>query len=136
QPVNQQISRSALRPLAGQDKNTLESKPSGGRGGLTAMIRLQGAASDQGLRPLSASLRDQEFEFASLITTKSEAGLIVALNQQTRPPQMVRETRERFDRGGQMSKMQSGRFGHWMANNCAAARSVSQKRNGSDGWNR
>jgi hypothetical protein len=44
------------------------------------MIRLQRAASDQGLRTFLARLCYEEFQFARLVAAKSKPGLVVAFD--------------------------------------------------------
>jgi hypothetical protein len=53
-----------------------------GCGSLAAVVRLQGAAGDQGPGTLFQRLGDQEFEFAGFIASKGKARLIVPLDQE------------------------------------------------------
>jgi hypothetical protein len=96
--IEQQISRRVLRLDASQHENAFKPKPSRCRCGLPAMIGLDRAASDQGVRALGVRFGYKEFQFARLVTAKSEAGLVVAFDYQTRSAQFVRQTRERFNR--------------------------------------
>jgi hypothetical protein len=103
--VQPQIGRSALWLFTGEHKDALKSKARGGGRSLTAMIRLQCPASDQGLRTLLTSFRDQEFQFASLIPAKGKSGLVVAFHEQPRSAQDLGKTRKRLDRGRQVGEM-------------------------------
>src|SRR5581483_2485232 len=107
QTIQQKIRGGAFGRLAGQHQNTFESKP-GRRGrGLAAMIGLDRARADQRIGALVFCFRDEKLQFASFVAAEGESRLVVALDEDTRPAQRLRKTRQFFDWCWQMGKMKS-----------------------------
>lgn len=82
--IEQQIRGWPMRSLTSKHQNTVHSEACRGRRGLAAVVGLDGASGDQRGRPLLARFSDEEFQFARLVTAKSESGLIIALDQDLR----------------------------------------------------
>ena len=61
---------------------------------------------------MSLRFGNKEFQFPGLIAAKSQPGLVVAFDQEPRATQQLRETRKRFDRGGEVSNLESRKLDH------------------------
>ena len=73
------------------------------------MIRLDRARRDQHRCALLLRLRNQEFQLAGLVPAKSQPRLVIALDEDARTTERLRQTRKVFDRCGEMGKIQSGK---------------------------
>ena len=102
--VQQEVGAGLGRGFADQYKRAAESEFCRRRSRLAAVVGLQGARSDEGICSLSLCFGHQEFQFAGLVPTESQAGLVVALDQQMRAVQRLFQPRHAFDGSRQMSK--------------------------------
>src|SRR5512140_2735812 len=69
------------------------------------MVGLQRASANEHPSALLLGLRNQELQLAGLVAAERETGLVVTLDEDTRPAQCRREPRQFFDGGWQMSEL-------------------------------
>ena len=108
--VEQQVASPDSDRVPAQHDDAAQAASSCGCGRLPAVIGLHPADGDQGVRSLAKRLGHGEFELARLVPAAGQTGLIVALDEQTRPPQCLRQTRQLLQRGREIPKANAGQM--------------------------
>src|SRR5690606_6114393 len=79
------------------------------RGGrLARMVRLYSPRGDEGGRPFLECIANQEFKFAGFIAAGAKAGAVVALDEDVRAAQVLRQAGKKFKRRGKMGERNPG----------------------------
>jgi hypothetical protein len=99
--VEQQVAVGSRGWRTTEQQVAVETERGGGRGGLAAVVRLRGAGGDQHVGALRKGGTDQELELARLVAAETQAGLVVALDQQPWTAELVLESRQTVQRGRQ-----------------------------------
>ncbi len=79
--IQQEIAVGRRRLGATQDQMAFQPEAGRGGGGLPAMVGLDGAGGNEGIRALRQRLADKIFEFAGLVAPEGQARQIVTLDK-------------------------------------------------------
>jgi hypothetical protein len=100
--VQEQVAVPMAGALSSQDQAAVQAKLGGGSGRLAGMVGLGRASGDDGISSLLQSIGHQELQLASLVAAGDQAGLIVALDEETRPTQGFAQMGHFLQGGGQV----------------------------------
>ena len=110
QMVEQQVAVPDGGRVAAQHDDAPQAASGCGCSRLPAVVGLHPADGDQGVRSLAKRLGHREFELARLVPAAGQTGQIVALDEQARPPQCPRQTRQLLQRGREIPKANAGQM--------------------------